>query len=282
MPSRILDGEIARSESLSKVSRDAALTFILLVSVADDHGRFDARPRAVLAALYGMRDDVTVAALADWLDELERENLICRYEIDQRPYLRLPTWFDYQRRRDSKSKYPDPPQESPPVDESAASCGELPRVAARARALRVPRAESREAGAGDAPPQSAAPDPEAPSGEKIADRFSPEAIDRLPDSFVSMLSADRPDLAAPPAHVRAWLRSVAPKMRAGRYRDLRRAATNWWQRATRDEVREAVERETFVAARTQVEAARASPFVEPSVAGIPLTFFETPSPRGTA
>ena len=112
MPSRILDGEIARSESLSRVSRDAALTFVLLLSVVDDHGRFDARPRAVLAAVYGMRDDVQVAALETWLDELEREQLILRYAVDTRPYLLLPTWFDYQRRREVASKWPDPPQES--------------------------------------------------------------------------------------------------------------------------------------------------------------------------
>jgi hypothetical protein len=169
MPSRILDGEIARSESLSKVSRDAGLTFLLLLSVADDHGRFDARPRAVLAALYGMRDDVTVSALGTWLDELERENLIRRYIVADRPYLRLPTWFDYQRRRDSASKWPDPPQELEKDTDSAATCGNLRQPAAscgsRARAPsaegRIPSAGGRETNkSADAPDGSVAQQPD--------------------------------------------------------------------------------------------------------------------------
>lgn len=120
MANRMLNGEIARSESLSHVSRDAALTFVLLISVADDYGRFDGRPLALLASLYALRNDVDLSDLEGWLQELETEGLIVRYEAEGRRYLSMPAWPKYQRLRNSRSKWPEPPVR-----------GKSPQVAAR-------------------------------------------------------------------------------------------------------------------------------------------------------
>lgn len=142
MPNRTLHGEIARSESLSRVSRDAALTFVLLISVVDDHGRFDGRDRALLAALYPMRDDTRLEDLEGWLGELEREGLIHRYVVDARPYLLLPGWLKYQRRRESAPKWPDPPQNTTQRTDPAAPCGELRQGAGSGGEPRLARARS--------------------------------------------------------------------------------------------------------------------------------------------
>lgn len=143
MPNRMISGDLARSRSLSNVSIEAELTFIHLISVADDHGRFDGRMTVLVSALYPTRPEV-IKKLDGWLNELEREGLLVRYEVGGYPYLYLPTWNKYQRLRASRDKFPAPPQ-------SAASCGELPRVAAKncgeARSVSVSekREEKREA-----------------------------------------------------------------------------------------------------------------------------------------
>jgi hypothetical protein len=110
----MLSGEISRSESLSRVSLEAEATFLHLVSVADDFGRFDGRPTVLLAALFPTRmETISLEVLGRWLRELEVEGLIRWYVVDGRRYLVIPTWGKYQRPpRAQKSKYPDPPAES--------------------------------------------------------------------------------------------------------------------------------------------------------------------------
>lgn len=109
MPNRILSGEIARSESLSRVSVEASFTFLLIVSVADDFGRFDGRPSILLSSLFPTRmDTVSMEVMNRWLRELEGEGLIRWYEVEGRRYIEIPRWEKYQRTRAQRSKYPAP------------------------------------------------------------------------------------------------------------------------------------------------------------------------------
>ena len=110
----MLSGEIARSESLSRVSLEAEVTFLHLVSVADDFGRFDGRPTVLLASLFPTRmESISLEVLGRWLGELEVEGLVRWYAVDGRRYVVLPTWSKYQRPpRAVRSKYPDPPEDA--------------------------------------------------------------------------------------------------------------------------------------------------------------------------
>ena len=112
----MLSGEFTRSDSLSRVSLEAITTFTCLVSMADDFGRFDARPRYLLSALFPLRDDVTLEALVKWLAELEAEGVVRFYEVEGRPYLEIPSWSKYQRLRAAQSKFPAP--SAPAIEES--------------------------------------------------------------------------------------------------------------------------------------------------------------------
>lgn len=108
MPNRMLNGEITSSESLSRVSLEAVSTFLFLTTKVDDFGRLDGRLRFLMSTLYPIREDVTEQALARWLGELEREQLIHRYEKDGRHFVHLPSWAKYQRLRSQHSKWPEP------------------------------------------------------------------------------------------------------------------------------------------------------------------------------
>jgi len=126
----MLRESICYSETLAGLSAEAERLFYRLLTQADDFGRFDARPCVVRSRCFqlgGVSDDKVMG----WLTQLRDNRVVCLYEVDGKDYGHFPTWEKYQRMRSPRSRYPDPPHD-------AATCGELPQVAAecgsRARA----------------------------------------------------------------------------------------------------------------------------------------------------
>lgn len=116
-----------------------------MTTACDDYGRFDADPRVILSLCFPLRGGVLKQSeVQRWRDEWVEAGLVSLYEVKERLYGVFSSWFTYQRRRDSKSKFPAPEDGSP---QSAATCGNPPQLAATrgSRAhVREPRAESRE------------------------------------------------------------------------------------------------------------------------------------------
>ncbi|MFI5000011.1 MAG: hypothetical protein ACHQK9_09040, partial [Reyranellales bacterium] len=101
----------ARSPSMSRVSRDARLLFVLLWTIVDDEGRCHAALDDLAQVLYPSDFDASIYLLA-WLDELEREDCIERYTIDDLDYLRIVHWQKHQRiYHPTPSHLPPPPHE---------------------------------------------------------------------------------------------------------------------------------------------------------------------------
>lgn len=156
MPSRWIRAEINSSESLSRVSIEAELTFRALLLAVDDYGRFDARPAILKGILFPMRRDVTLAKLARWMGELAHEGCVVLYEVEGRAYLGLPNWELYRRgdRRAKASKYPDRPPIEPVDCKQADLFGKdalhgNPPISARTRA-NVPSVNPESGGGGRA------------------------------------------------------------------------------------------------------------------------------------
>ena len=78
---RTIQPTFARSASMGRVSRDARLLFVLLWTLVDDEGRCLAVPDDFALALFPGDSDAPVH-LHRWLDELEQEGCIERYEVD--------------------------------------------------------------------------------------------------------------------------------------------------------------------------------------------------------
>ncbi len=107
---RTIKPEFPQSESMGRVSRDARLLFIMLWTIADDFGRTRAASR-MLASLLFPYDDDAVQRIPGWLSELEKENSIRMYEIEEHSYLQILKWEEHQRiDHPSKSKFPSPPE----------------------------------------------------------------------------------------------------------------------------------------------------------------------------
>lgn len=98
---------IWESDRLAECSRDAALAYPWIFLVADDHGRFEYKPRAIWKNAFAYRQDVTVEDVARWLEEYWKARLLVRYHIDGE----LAHWHKFRGRKPSDrrpSEYPDP------------------------------------------------------------------------------------------------------------------------------------------------------------------------------
>jgi hypothetical protein len=95
---RTLKPEITTDEKLARVSRDARLTFVFLITQADDDGLIPASPRQLLAALYPMDQTVTDKILAYWIKELVGIG-VCRWRetLQGSPVLEIIQWERHQR-----------------------------------------------------------------------------------------------------------------------------------------------------------------------------------------
>lgn len=96
------------SQKIGKLSRDARLLAIGLISYADDQGRFLASPSALIGHVYP-NDAVTLKQVAGWRDAIAAVGLIELYAVDGFEYGRFPRWTDHQRiSHPYDSTFPEP------------------------------------------------------------------------------------------------------------------------------------------------------------------------------
>lgn len=94
---RTIKPSIWGDEKFSRVSRDARLLYVGLVSVSDDDGRFLASPAAVVGYVFPNDEDVTPGKFRRWFAELVQVGLISAYEVDGIRYGCHLRFRDHQR-----------------------------------------------------------------------------------------------------------------------------------------------------------------------------------------
>ena len=112
MPNRILKESICTSETINSLTPFQEIFFYRLIVNCDDFGMMDARPAILKAKLFPLKEKVTLKDVEGALKALAACKCVELYEVEHRPYLRLPTWGVHQRIRNKKSKYPLPLMES--------------------------------------------------------------------------------------------------------------------------------------------------------------------------
>ncbi|MFC5154090.1 hypothetical protein [Streptomyces amakusaensis] len=105
---RTIKPEIWESEDIATVSVTALVTFVGLLTQADDEGRFRDHPAIIAGRIWALRQEHTPAHVAQDLEELATAGLICRYTgCDGRTYLHIVTWERHQKiNRASESRLP--------------------------------------------------------------------------------------------------------------------------------------------------------------------------------
>lgn len=83
------------SPEVKRLSRDARLTVVGLISFADDDGRFLAATSAVSGYVYP-NDDLPPRFVRRWMDEARTTGLTHEYEADGVLYGCFPSWHKHQ------------------------------------------------------------------------------------------------------------------------------------------------------------------------------------------
>ena len=95
---RTIKPTMPQDRKLAGLSRDARLTFIYLISQADDQGLLAAEPRQLIGALFPHDRDVTERKLARWIKELFDASLVAWHSThDGMRVLRLVGWSKHQQ-----------------------------------------------------------------------------------------------------------------------------------------------------------------------------------------
>lgn len=118
---RTIKPEFPESESMGRVSREARFLFIMLWLACDDEGKTRGHSRKLASTLYPYDEDAP-KLIDRWLAELERENVVIRYQVDGSTYLKVTAWSKHQKiDRPSKSRLPDPSEadSKPPIRETS-------------------------------------------------------------------------------------------------------------------------------------------------------------------
>lgn len=132
---RTVKPELPEDEKLGRVSREARLAFLLLITRADDHGRFRAAPALLRGLLFPYDDDVTAKEVDVWVGELVEQGMVRLYEQGGERFGVLVNWGKHQRVDNAaKSLLPSPPDpDSVPAAETlgeprrdSAACGDPP------------------------------------------------------------------------------------------------------------------------------------------------------------
>jgi len=118
---RTLKPDFWAHHKVAKLSRDARLLFVGLLSEADDEGRLVRSPKRLAGFLYPHDDGVEAPEVDGWLWELERCRLVQSYEVEGVWFIHVPGFTKHQRvSHPSDSRLPPPPpMESLPKDSGA-------------------------------------------------------------------------------------------------------------------------------------------------------------------
>lgn len=112
MPTRIIRDGILTSERVDMLSWQEEVFYRRLQSVVDDHGRFYANPKLILAACFPLRvGKVSDSDIGKWLTACVTAALVRVYPAsDGKRYVEI---LDFGQRIQSKSKFPEPCGDSP-------------------------------------------------------------------------------------------------------------------------------------------------------------------------
>lgn len=97
-------------EKVARLTKDARLLALGLISMSDDHGRFVASPNAIKGYVYP-HDDIKPASLARWMKELESVGFVHFYDADNLRYGCFLKWKSHQRISHPQASAFPPPQD---------------------------------------------------------------------------------------------------------------------------------------------------------------------------
>jgi len=113
---RTVKPEYWEHPKVAKVSRDARLFFLGLLTECDDEGKLRYNAKRLAGVLFGSDDDVDGTVIDAWAAELERADLAYRYTVGDASLLVVPGFTEHQRvSHPSPSRLPNPSEPFHPL-----------------------------------------------------------------------------------------------------------------------------------------------------------------------
>ncbi len=108
-------------DKVGRLSRDARLFFFGVLSEADDEGRLVDAPKRLAGVIYPFDEDVTPKKVERWINELEAQQMVLRYQHEGGKFLFVRTFKDHQKMsHPTPSTLPPPPPPPGPGQSSGA------------------------------------------------------------------------------------------------------------------------------------------------------------------
>ncbi|SDX45816.1 hypothetical protein SAMN05444487_11847 [Marininema mesophilum] len=108
---RMMDPNFWMDEKVGMVDPMARLTFMGLISQADDEGRMGGHPALIKSQVFPYDAQITPDQVREWLGYLEEKELIQQYTVAGQLYISLPNFLKHQKiNRPTPSKLPGPEQ----------------------------------------------------------------------------------------------------------------------------------------------------------------------------
>lgn len=109
--SRTVKGGFFRSPDIQHTPVGCRLLFISLWTQADREGRLEDLPWKIRDEAFPYDVDITEQHVDEWLEILDRRDLITRYVIDGQPLIFITKWRTHQHPhpKEAESKLPEPP-----------------------------------------------------------------------------------------------------------------------------------------------------------------------------
>lgn len=101
---RTIKPSIWGDEKVARLSRDARLLYVGLISMADDDGRFLASPGAISGYVFP-NDDLPPSKITRWLAEIVAVGLVAAYECDG---IRYGAHLNYRKHQRISHPQPSP------------------------------------------------------------------------------------------------------------------------------------------------------------------------------
>lgn len=110
---RTLKPECWRNAKVRRLSREARLFWVVLITQCDDHGRFQFLPSALIGDGYPADEDVAAVDVRRWMTEVENAGLAVTYQAGGDLFGAMHEWELHQKvSKPTESRIPGPPMDS--------------------------------------------------------------------------------------------------------------------------------------------------------------------------
>ena len=110
MSKRMIDSSIWTNKKYARLSYQARLLLVGIITTADDQGRIDADPFVLNGKLFVFDKEVSEEDIQTWLESLHNNNTIILYKDSEgEQFAQLVNWWDYQSLQYAQpSSFPKP------------------------------------------------------------------------------------------------------------------------------------------------------------------------------